>query len=138
MRDTPPSNLFYQTRRRRPLVKEARCVFIRNESGRRYIDATSGAMVSNIGHGNAHVLEAMRAQMEKATFTYRLHFENEPAEQLARLTASKMPEGLDRVFFVSGGSEAVESAAKLARPTSGRASLSIEVSIRRDRNGPRS
>ncbi|MDN2580649.1 aspartate aminotransferase family protein [Aquibium sp. ELW1220] len=113
--DALPSNLFYQTRQRRPLVAEARDIYIHDVNGKRYIDATSGAMVSNIGHGNERVLAAMRAQMEKATFAYRLHFENEPAEELARLTAAKMPEGLDRVFFVSGGSEAVESAAKLAR-----------------------
>lgn len=113
--DALPSNLFYQTRQRRPLVAEARGIYIHDVNGKRYIDATSGAMVSNIGHGNERVLAAMRAQMEKATFAYRLHFENEPAEELARLTAAKMPEGLDRVFFVSGGSEAVESAAKLAR-----------------------
>lgn len=111
----PPSNLFYQTKQRRPLVAEARGIYIHDVNGKRYIDATSGAMVSNIGHGNERVLAAMRAQMEKATFAYRLHFENEPAEQLARRTASRMPDGLDRVFFVSGGSEAVESAAKLAR-----------------------
>jgi len=110
-----PSNLFYQTRQRRPLVARADGLYIHDVDGRRYIDATSGAMVSNIGHGNERVLAAMRAQMDKATFAYRLHFENEPAEELARLTASKMPERLDRVFFVSGGSEAVESAAKLAR-----------------------
>jgi adenosylmethionine-8-amino-7-oxononanoate aminotransferase len=113
--DALPSNLFYQTRQRRPLVAEARGIYIHDVNGKPYIDATSGAMVSNIGHGNERVLAAMRAQMEKATFAYRLHFENEPAEELARLTAAKMPEGLDRVFFVSGGSEAVESAAKLAR-----------------------
>ena len=110
-----PSNLFYQTRQRRPLVGEARGIYIWDVDGRRYIDGSSGAMVANIGHGNARVLDAMRAQMDKTTFAYRLHFENEPAERLARLTASKMPEGLDRVFFVSGGSEAVESAIKLAR-----------------------
>jgi adenosylmethionine-8-amino-7-oxononanoate aminotransferase len=57
----------------------------------------------------------MRRQMEKATFGYRLHFENEPAERLAARTAHYMPDGLDRVFFVSGGSEAVESCLKLAR-----------------------
>ncbi len=114
--DTPaPSNLFYQSRQRRPLVAEARGIYIWDADGRRYIDGSSGAMVANIGHGNERVLAAMRAQMDKATFAYRLHFENEPAERLARLTASKMPEGLDRVFFVSGGSEAVESAIKLAR-----------------------
>lgn len=110
-----PSNLFYQSRQRRPLAGEARGIYIWDADGRRYIDGSSGAMVSNIGHHNERVLDAMRAQMAKATFAYRLHFENEPAEKLARLTASKMPEGLDRVFFVSGGSEAVESAIKLAR-----------------------
>jgi adenosylmethionine-8-amino-7-oxononanoate aminotransferase len=72
-------------------------------------------MVANIGHSNRHVLEAMRRQMEKATFGYRLHFENEPAEQLAARTAARMPDGLDKIFFVSGGSEAVESCLKLAR-----------------------
>ncbi|MEX0957515.1 MAG: aspartate aminotransferase family protein [Rhizobiaceae bacterium] len=110
-----PSNLFYQSRQRRPLVGEARGIYIWDVDGRRFIDGSSGAMVANIGHGNERVLDAMRTQMAKATFAYRLHFENEPAERLARLTASKMPEGLDRVFFVSGGSEAVESAIKLAR-----------------------
>ena len=111
----PPSNLFYQSRQRRPLVGEARGIYIWDAEGRRYIDGSSGAMVTNIGHGNERVLKAMQAQMAKATFAYRLHFENEPAERLAQVTASKMPDGLDRVFFVSGGSEAVESAIKLAR-----------------------
>lgn len=111
----PPSNLFYQTRQRRPLISEARGVYIWDVEGRRYLDGSSGAMVVNIGHGNERVLEAMREQMAKATFGYRLHFENEPAEQLARMMAERLPGDLNRVFFVSGGSEAVESAAKLAR-----------------------
>ncbi len=110
-----PSSLFYQTRQRRPLVDEARGIYIWAADGKRYIDGSSGAMVSNIGHGNEHVLAAMRAQMDKATFAYRLHFENEPAEKLARMTAARMPPHLNKVFFVSGGSEAVESAIKLAR-----------------------
>lgn len=57
----------------------------------------------------------MRDQMERSTFGYRLHFENEPAEALASAISAKMPTGLDRVFFVPGGSEAVESCIKLAR-----------------------
>jgi adenosylmethionine-8-amino-7-oxononanoate aminotransferase len=57
----------------------------------------------------------MKAQMDKAAFAYRLHFENDAAEDLAKLTASLMPKGLDRIFFVSGGSEAIESCLKLAR-----------------------
>ena len=83
--------------------------------GNRYLDGSSGAMVANIGHSNERVLAAMQRQMEKATFAYRLHFENKSAENLARITAERMPAGLERVFFVSGGSEAVESAVKLAR-----------------------
>lgn len=112
---TPPSNLFYQSRQRRPLIGEARGVYIWDVEGNRYLDGSSGAMVANIGHSNERVLAAMREQMEKATFAYRLHFENEPAEKLARMTAARMPKGLSKVFFVSGGSEAVESAIKLAR-----------------------
>ena len=79
-----------------------------DQSGKRYIDGSSGAMVSNIGHSNPNVLAAMKAQMDKSTFGYRLHFRTEPSEALAAKAASMMPEGLDRVFFVSGGSEAVE------------------------------
>lgn len=85
------------------------------EDGRRYLDGSSGAMVSSIGHSNPRVLEAMRSQMERVTFAYRLQFENEPAEELASELAAVMPSGLDRVFFTSGGSESVESAIKLAR-----------------------
>ncbi|MCK7610844.1 aspartate aminotransferase family protein [Roseibium sediminicola] len=109
------SHLFYQTRQRRPVLDQARGVYMWDVDGKRYLDGSSGAMVCNIGHSNPRVLEAMRKQMDKSTFGYRLHFETEPAEHLAAKTASLAPEGLDKVFFVSGGSEAVESAIKLAR-----------------------
>lgn len=110
-----PSHLFYQTGRRRPILDQARGVYMWDVDGKRYLDGSSGAMVCNIGHSNPRVLEAMRKQMEKSTFGYRLHFETEPAERLAAKTALLAPEGLEKVFFVSGGSEAVESAIKLAR-----------------------
>lgn len=110
-----PSHLFYQTRQRRPLIDRAEGVYIWDLHGKRYIDGSSGAMVNNIGHSNPRVLAAMREQMAKATFAYRLHFENEAAEDLAREVSALMPAGRDRVFFVSGGSEAVESCMKLAR-----------------------
>ncbi len=110
-----PSHLFYQSKRRRPVLDQARGVYMWDVDGKRYLDGSSGAMVCNIGHSNERVLEAMRRQMEKSTFGYRLHFETEPAERLAAKTASLTPEGMNKVFFVSGGSEAVESAIKLAR-----------------------
>jgi adenosylmethionine-8-amino-7-oxononanoate aminotransferase len=109
------SHLFYQTRLRRPLLDRAEGVYLWDVNGKRYLDGSSGAMVSNIGHSNPYVLEAMRRQMERSTFGYRLHFENEPAERLAARLAELAPEGHSKVFFVSGGSEAVESCIKLAR-----------------------
>ncbi|MCW8841961.1 MAG: aspartate aminotransferase family protein, partial [Rhodobacteraceae bacterium] len=112
---TPSSHLFYQSRTPRPFLDHGEGIYLYDTSGKRYIDGTSGAMVSNIGHSNPNVLAKMKAQMDKATFGYRLHFRTEPSEALATKTAQMMPDGLDRVFFVSGGSEAVESAIKLAR-----------------------
>lgn len=109
------SHLFYQTRDRRPMLDRADGIYMWDVNGKKYIDGSSGAMVSNIGHSNPAVLKAMQAQMAKSTFGYRLHFENEPAELLARKVAELSPPGHNKVFFVSGGSEAVESAMKLAR-----------------------
>ncbi|KRS12769.1 aminotransferase [Roseovarius atlanticus] len=114
MTDTP-SYLFYQSRNPRPFLDHGEGIYLIDESGKRYIDGSSGAMVSNIGHSNPRVLAKMKAQMDKATFGYRLHFRTHPSEDLAAKTVAMTPDGLDRVFFVSGGSEAVESAVKLAR-----------------------
>ncbi len=110
-----PSHLFYVTRLRRPLVDRAEGIYLWTRDGRRFIDGSSGPVAVNLGYSNRHVLDAMKAQMEKTTFAYRLHFENQPAEDLARDIAGRMPNQLDRIFFVSGGSEAVESCIKLAR-----------------------
>ena len=110
-----PSRQFYQTPQRRPLLDRAEGVYLWDSTGKRYLDGCSGAMVSNIGHSNPRVLEAMRRQMDRSTFGYRLHFENEPAERLAAQIADLCPPEHERVYFVSGGSEAVESCLKLAR-----------------------
>ena len=109
------SHLFYQGRGRKPVLDQARGVYMWDKDGKRYLDGSSGAMVCNIGHSNPNVLAAMRQQMENSTFGYRLHFETEASEKLAARLAALFPEGLNKVFFVSGGSEAVESALKLAR-----------------------
>ncbi|MBO6578759.1 MAG: aspartate aminotransferase family protein [Thalassospira sp.] len=109
------SRLFYQSRSRRPLIERSEGVYMWDVDGKRYIDASSGAMVSNIGHSDPRVIAAMTKQLEKASFAYRLHFENDAAEDLAIRLADRAPGDLERVFFVSGGSEAVESCIKLAR-----------------------
>ncbi|MCP5037620.1 MAG: aspartate aminotransferase family protein [Rhodobacteraceae bacterium] len=109
------SHLFYQNNQRRPMLERASGIYMWDVSGKRYLDGSSGAMVCNIGHSNPNVLAAMQKQMGKSTFGYRLHFETDSSEALACKTAELSPPGLNRVFFVSGGSEAVESAIKLAR-----------------------
>ena len=113
--DITESHLFYQQDSPRPRLDRAEGIYLWDVNGKRYLDGSSGAMVSNIGHSNPRVLAAMKRQMDKSTFAYRLHFENDPAEELAALMVSLMPPGLDRIFFVSGGSEAIESCLKLAR-----------------------
>lgn len=110
-----PSNLFYQSGTRRPPVDRAEGIYIWDQYGGRRIDGSSGAMVVNIGHSNPYVLDAMKRQMDKATFAYRLHYENDAAEDLATKLCEKAGPGFERVFFVSGGSEATESCLKLAR-----------------------
>jgi adenosylmethionine-8-amino-7-oxononanoate aminotransferase len=110
-----PSNLFWGARRRKAQMVKAEGVYLWDKDGKRYLDGSSGPMTCNIGHGNKAVLAAMAAQMQKSTFAMRLHFETDPAEQLATRIAGLAPGDLDQVFFCSGGSEAVESAIKLAR-----------------------
>lgn len=126
------SHLFYLSGHARPRLDRSEGVYLWDMNGKRYLDASSGPMVSNIGHSNPRVLAAMKAQMDRATFGYRLHFENDAAEELAHLLASLMPAGLDRVFFTSGGSESVESCLKLARQyalTQGQASRWKVISL---------
>ncbi|WP_051213575.1 aspartate aminotransferase family protein [Maritalea myrionectae] len=108
-------HLFYQSRQTRPFIDRAEGIYLWDVDGQRYLDGSSGAMVSNIGHSHPHVLSCMAEQMQKATFAYRLHFQSDIVERFAKRLAQKAPAGLDKVFFVSGGSEAVETAIKLAR-----------------------
>ncbi|MCY1125980.1 aspartate aminotransferase family protein [Frigidibacter sp. RF13] len=114
-RQNSRSHLFYQTDHPRPVLDRAEGIYMWDVDGNRFIDGSSGAMVCNIGHSNPYVLDAMRRQMDRSTFGYRLHFVTEASEALAAKTVELAWPGMDRVFFVSGGSEAVESALKLAR-----------------------
>ncbi len=89
--------------------------FIVDAEGRRYIDASSGPAVSCLGHSNRAVAAAITTQLEAVAFPYTGFFTTEAAEELARRLAALAPGLLDRVYYVSGGSEAVEAAIKLAR-----------------------
>lgn len=98
-----------------PMIASGRGVYLFDTEGKRYLDACGGAAVSNLGHDNHSVKRAIAQQMEHIPFAHTGFFTNQPAEELATLLCQLAPEPLNRVYFVSGGSEAVESALKLAR-----------------------
>jgi adenosylmethionine-8-amino-7-oxononanoate aminotransferase len=100
---------------RRPTVARAEGICFWDTDGRRYIDASSGPVATNIGHGNPRVLKAMAEQAAKVCFASRAVFENEPNAELADLMTSLAGPGFERAYFVSGGSEATEAVIKLAR-----------------------
>ena len=84
-------------------------------SGKHYLDASGGAAVSCLGHGHPDVIAAMHAQIDKLAYAHTSFFTTEVAEELADLLIDSAPEGMSHVYFVSGGSEAVEAALKMAR-----------------------
>jgi adenosylmethionine-8-amino-7-oxononanoate aminotransferase len=107
--------LFYQTRRKLPFIERAEGVYIWDHTGKEYLDGSSGAVTCNIGHGNFRVANRLADQARKAVFAYRTQFENEPAHRLAAELVNHLAPHLQRIFFVSSGSEAVEAAIKLCR-----------------------
>jgi adenosylmethionine-8-amino-7-oxononanoate aminotransferase len=90
-------------------------VYLYDDSGKKYLDASSGAISVNLGHGLAEIAEAMAEQAKKAAFVHTLRFETEVLHQLASIIGNMAPGDLNRVYFTTGGSEANESAIKLAR-----------------------
>ncbi|MDT8880811.1 aspartate aminotransferase family protein [Halomonas saccharevitans] len=89
--------------------------YLIDAQGQRYLDACGGAAVSCLGHSDAEVIEAVRDQIGRLAYAHTSFFTNEPMEALADFLVERAPSGLSSVYFVSGGSEAVESALKLAR-----------------------
>ena len=89
--------------------------YLVDDSGKRYFDGSGGAAVSCLGHGDPEIVEAVKEQVDKLAFAHTRFFTSDPTEKLADLLISNAPKNIDRVYFVSGGSEAVEAAIKLAR-----------------------
>jgi adenosylmethionine-8-amino-7-oxononanoate aminotransferase len=103
------------TRHRPPVAVAGEGCHIVDAQGRRYLDGSGGAAVSCLGHGDRDVSEAIKAQVDALAFAHTGFFTSEPAERLADLLVANAPKGIERVYFVSGGSESVEAALKLAR-----------------------
>jgi adenosylmethionine-8-amino-7-oxononanoate aminotransferase len=89
--------------------------YLIDANGKRYFDGSGGAAVSCLGHSDAEVVRAIQDQVQQLAFAHTSFFTSEPAEALADLLVANAPGDIDRVYFVSGGSEATEAAIKLAR-----------------------
>jgi adenosylmethionine-8-amino-7-oxononanoate aminotransferase len=107
--------LHRQTGHSYPVAASAQGVTIRDGAGKEYIDASAGAAVSCLGHSHPDVLAAMHAQLDRLAYAHTSFFTSHAAEELADDLIAHAPPGMGRVFYVSGGSEAVEAALKLAR-----------------------
>ena len=110
------SNVFHRQITNPPIkaVSSDGCYII-DENGKQYFDGSGGAAVSCLGHGDPDVIKAVQDQTSKMAFAHTGFFSSDPAEELAELLIDNAPGELDRVYFVSGGSEAIEAAIKLAR-----------------------
>ncbi len=103
------------TKAKLPLVSHGDGAYIIDSNGKQYLDACGGAAVSCLGHSDPAVTDAVRTQMDSIAFAHTGFFTSPPAEALAEKLIELAPGDLDRVYFVSGGSEAVEASLKLAR-----------------------
>jgi len=90
-------------------------IYITDSQGKQYLDASGGAAVSCLGHSDRDVVEAIKKQLDDLAFAHTGFFTTEPAEELADLLVDAAPDNISAVYFVSGGSEAVETALKMAR-----------------------
>jgi adenosylmethionine-8-amino-7-oxononanoate aminotransferase len=98
-----------------PMGKAGDGVYLIDSTGKKYFDGSGGAAVSCLGHSDRDVIEAIKSQLDSMAFAHTSFLTSQPAEDLADLLIEHAPEGLERVYFLSGGSEAVEAALKLAR-----------------------
>ncbi len=98
-----------------PIAAGGRGVEIIDAAGKTYIDASSGAAVSSLGHGHPAIADAIKAQLDKLAYAHTSFFTTEIAERLADNLIAHAPAPLEHVYYVSGGSEAMEAALKMAR-----------------------
>ena len=109
-------HVFYRNSKKSyPTAVRGEGIYIYDSAGKRYIDGSAGAAVVGIGHGVKEITQAMVLQAEKISFAHGSQFTSEASIELAAKLIPLAPEGMTRVYFLSGGSEAVETSVKLAR-----------------------
>jgi adenosylmethionine-8-amino-7-oxononanoate aminotransferase len=97
-----------------PVIDYGKGVYLYDLDGKKYLDASSGAVTANIGHGVEEIIEAMNEQAKRVSFVYRSQFTSEAAEKLAAKISEMTNGDLNWSFFVNSGSEATETAMKIA------------------------
>lgn len=112
----PNNNVFYRNQKwRYPRIEKGEGIYLIGEDGKKYIDACSGSAVANIGHGNKEIAEYAKEHIERIAFTHLSRWTVDSIEKAAERIVNWCPEGLNHVYFVSGGSEGTETAMKMAR-----------------------
>ncbi|MDG6225683.1 MAG: aspartate aminotransferase family protein [Candidatus Thermoplasmatota archaeon] len=112
----PQGHIFYRNLSKKyTLIDRAEGIYLYDSNGNRIIDGAAGAAVVCLGHNNERVIKALNDQAKKVAFTHLSTFTNEPILRLSHELAKITPRRLNRVYFASGGSEAVEASLKLAR-----------------------
>src|ERR671931_31388 len=112
----PESHVFYRKLGRSfPRVVRGEGCWLEDDTGRRYLDACGGAYVANLGHANPEIAGALARQARQFGYLSGASFTHGPVEELAAELAATLPGDLDKLYFLSSGSEAVEAALKLAR-----------------------
>ncbi|CAH0055608.1 unnamed protein product [Clonostachys solani] len=113
---TPPSAIFHRSLGKvYPTAVSGQGIYLETKDGKQVIDGSSGAAVSCLGHGHPAVIQAIVEQAQRMSFAHTSFFTSNPAEELAELLLSQSAGAFHNVMFLSSGSEAVESAIKLAR-----------------------
>jgi adenosylmethionine-8-amino-7-oxononanoate aminotransferase len=98
-----------------PVAVSGAGIWLTDSNGKQYLDASGGAAVSCLGHGHPDVLAAMHAQIDRLAYAHTSFFTTQVAEELAEHLVARAPQGMSHAYFISGGSEGVEAAMKMAR-----------------------
>jgi hypothetical protein len=107
--------LYRKLGRRFPRIVRGEGCWLTDDRGRRYLDASSGALVSNLGHGNAELAKVLGEQAARLAYVSGMYFTHDPVEQLAAELTARCAAGLDHAMFLCNGGDAVEAALKIAR-----------------------
>ncbi|MGQ9509434.1 MAG: aminotransferase family protein [Thermodesulfobacteriota bacterium] len=112
----PKGNVFYRKLERSyPLIRRGEGIYLYDENGKRYLDGSGGALVAGIGHGQREIFQTILAQMGEVGYVHGTQFTTSSIEEYAEALGKILPSGLNKIYFLSGGSEAVEAAIKFAR-----------------------